>query len=218
MKKNRKDMLTAVIIVVFVHLIVIFAVYLSFKKNDENKNMAAPLRENINHSSNGDQNDHLDDNSEAMLTLTESAEDLEGATETEKDEEAENKADQKDELAAELDQPEYAGNDDSSNDLEVKKDVAVTENSENKLAIKTHEAQKSRTVFADNDKIYVKDNVVLLNRDLPQSAAPNAVPDDVERIKADAEKANDELSSAINKIKKRNQQQIDQREQEKVQP
>lgn len=227
MEKNRKDMLKPVIITVFIHLILIFAVYLSLKKDNPKKIVDLPLSANSAHSSRDYFDSERVENSEALMTLTETPKNAEEEDKanpeedieknTEKASESEKNAESKSESAA------------ASNDLDNQKDTAAQAIPLQDTPSKTptrdapesrFEAtapNQSRAVFDDNEIVYVKDGVVLLNRDLPQSITKSAMPTGIAQAKMEAEMANDELSGAINEVKRRNQQQIEQREQEKSQ-
>ncbi|WP_201532615.1 hypothetical protein [Psychrobacter ciconiae] len=153
------------------------------------------------------------------MTLTEPAQSLEDGLEA-KNEESENQASQEDKLGKKLEEPTSAASDESTNDLESKnKNAAVAADNintnENSSVIQPHKPRESQTVSEDHDKVYVKDNVVLLSRDLPQSDTNSALSSDVAELKYEAERINEELSAAIDEVKKRNQQQIEHREHEK---
>lgn len=216
MQTDNKHILKAIVIVVLVHLAIIFAIYINYQEDNKYENNEKSLVTYGERTSNSYQNIDLGEPSEAMMTLTEAAETASLEKESENDVELTDNAVSKDKPNAKL---EKSTDKELLTKLEKENDLASTENTSfnNRLKNETHAPSEIRSVY-DNNEISIKDDVILLSRDLPQSSANanNAVLDDVAQIKLEVERINEELSTVINEVKKRNQQQIEQREHEKM--
>lgn len=101
---------------------------------------------------------------------------------------------------------------------ENKSNLETINNQKSQELDKETEGQSAREAKAElprkvNGLIESKDNIAVLNRDIPGQYSKDNVNGEYASINGELEEINNQLSDAINEVKRRNQQQIDQSQQ-----